>query len=140
MLSAADIEKRILNFKNIKMKKKLEDYLPFYIGCKMQYASHHEPQDELYTLNVNNLKEAIEFGDFIVLRPLNDMTEEEVHDCVQLGNLVYRGEKPKYFIVGWNAFSPIVTKYLLSKGFDLFGLIESGLAVNAAEIKSVSSR
>jgi hypothetical protein len=59
---------------------------------------------------------------------------------VELGNLVYYGEEPKDYVVGWSAFSPTVTKYLLSKHFDLFGLIESGLAVNAAEIKSVSSR
>ena len=31
------------------------------------------------------------------------------------------------------------TKFLLSKHFDLFGLIEAGLAVNAAELNSVSS-
>lgn len=85
------------------MKKELKDFLPLYLGCEMQYSSHHEPQDEKYILTVSNLKEAIEFGDLMVLRSLNDITIEEV---IELQN------------------------WLRQHFFDCDDLIEKGIAVS----------
>ena len=132
------------------MKKELKDYAPLYLGCKMQYASHHEPQDELYTLRIDNLQEAIEFGDFLVLRQLNNMTKMEkiiVFDY-EMNHDTYADSKVKAVdtwiermdITRFRKWLPRTFKFLLSKHFDLFGLIECGLAVNATELNNVSSR
>jgi hypothetical protein len=47
----------------------LQDTMNFvkqFVGTPMQYASHHHPQNEVYILTEENLKEAIEFSDFPV--------------------------------------------------------------------------
>jgi hypothetical protein len=106
------------------MNKKIEDYLHLYLGCGMRYATHHEPQNEVYILTVENLKEAIEFKDKPILRPLSDMTEEEFYYVEQ--HKIYQGEIVQTFPLG----AAELTKFLLSKHFDLFGLIEAGLAVD----------
>lgn len=77
-----------------------------------------------------------------VLRPLNDMTEEE-----QRQSYVLAGWEPEYSYEmldepdrkeETNLISligrPNVWNYLLSKHFDLFGLIESGEAVDKTKV------
>lgn len=81
----------------------------------------------------------------LILRPLSSMTEDEAWELAE----IYTGEKITYVRIGSgqiifnylegtevqeNCFdilsvSPNSFLYLLSKSFDLFGLIESGLAV-----------
>jgi len=110
--------------------KDIKDYLHLYLGCQMGYASHHEPQNATYTLTVENFKEAIEFGDPIHLRPLSSMTEDEKTDAVYpmlYGLTTLEGDEN----IGQSAE---LTKYLLSKHFDLFQLIEAGLAIDATKI------
>lgn len=62
----------------------IKDYLKYYIGCQMMYSSHHEPQDEQYTLSFDNIKEAIAFGDRPILRRLCSITEEEMRQLLIL--------------------------------------------------------
>jgi len=173
-------------------QREIRDYLHLYLGCEMQYSTHHEPQYEKYILSSENLKEAIEFEDLPILRPLSDMTDREVLDVVAI---VLRKEidflkvewtpKRDYVVVHYNTWLPQsdyekerwercelniaiaddftiynhanyikgnstgvsneplykqheATRYLLSKGFDLFGLIEEGLAIDKTkgEIKT----
>lgn len=70
-----------------------------------------------------------------ILRKLEDMTEEEAEQCAILTgkSKIYSGrywQHNKSFmnITQYQAFN--VTAYLLSKSFDLFGLIEAGEAID----------
>lgn len=46
------------------------EWIKYYIpNIKAQYATHHEPQDELYTITDENRKEAIAFSDIVQLQP-----------------------------------------------------------------------
>jgi len=113
------------------MAKELKDYLHLYLGC----AVHDLFDDDtkvLYSVcygeNICYLKskngvihkrkiEEIE----ISLRPLSDMTEEEK------GNVC--GTDWTYTDGGWE-YTPETFLFLLSKHFDLFGLIDGGLAID----------
>jgi hypothetical protein len=118
---------------NSKRKMKdLKDYLHLYLGCDIDFEDEHgdirtgklvrvkynhqcpaviDCRGKRYYRNTEELQ--------LHLRLLTDMTEEE--------------KKAVYTIKGENAFNEFEaqsTLFLLSKHFDLFGLIESGLAID----------
>lgn len=70
-----------------------------------------------------------------ILRDLSDMTEEEKLHLYGMGfthnSKGLQIEHPQK----WPTFKPLQFLYLLSKGFDLFGLIPAGLAINAKDLK-----
>jgi hypothetical protein len=121
------------------MKKNIEDYLPYYLGCKI---AHPKSQNgDTWTLTVSDLTDAAEWlqkGHRPILRPLSDLTEEEAAEvavisykadafkvkdtAVMLGRYLVKERKFE------NAFE--VTHHLLSKHFDVFELIEAGLAID----------
>lgn len=113
------------------MEKKITDYLHFYLGqeCKWRVLSD---SDEEWTKSNVDLKmldvlyDRQPFEIKPILRPLSNMTQEEFRDTELSSH-------PKF----WTALptdeyhmklSSVV--YMLKKGFDLFGLIESGLAID----------
>lgn len=138
----------------------LSEVIHYYIGQKMLYSSHHEPQNEPYILSLSNIEEAIKFGDRIILRRLESMTEKEMRELYRVKGLwafipdshikrIYFKEDNKNCIQyefdgpgggsGWrtgteymylNQLWPTQFHYLLSEGFDLFGLIPSGQAID----------
>lgn len=129
--------------------KEIKDYLPFYLGCQVGYASHHEPQDATYTLTAENLKEAMDFNDPPHLRPLSDMTEEEAIELAKIHKYdipedngvreelinIYSDDGELHL---GKPYLPISMYkdgllWLLKQGFDLFGLIESGLAISKTQ-------
>jgi hypothetical protein len=89
-----------------------------------------------------------------ILRPLSDMTdgekifiisnyikpgwtgkqllEDNEDDWAMRVRHIEHGEKSVY--VSKKKFEPWLLKYLLSKGFDLFGLIEAGLAIETPSL------
>lgn len=102
------------------MTKDIKDYLHLYLGCQVLIDGEtlvtlvgfsHTYDIELY---VNNQWLHHRFCK-LLLRPLSDMTDEEMDE-------VWYGPSER-------------TRYLLSKGFDLFGLIEAGLAIDATTLK-----
>jgi hypothetical protein len=97
----------------------------------MRYATHHEPQDEPYLLTAANLDQAIYFGDRPILRSLSSMTEGEKLELYKelYGDDAYSVIRLK-FNLSTDSLSPNGFCYLLSKHFDLFGLIENKLAIN----------
>jgi hypothetical protein len=119
------------------MKNKI-DYLHLYLGCEVAVQGEerrgyltgvtngaHECEIQ-YQLadNPHHLEEEPEWANsedvMLVLRPLSDMTEEE------------RNGMPKSSMMITSQglyYTPDLTHYLISKHFDLFGLIESGLAI-----------
>lgn len=138
--------------------KDIKDYIQFYLGCDVQWARNSlqtpskakllcynicgecvlENKDNQFQVNISLIKP--------ILRPLSSMTEEEakhlfvLHFDADPEKIVYShfDEVENYHIAEWDnrrfaiylkALSPDAFIYLLSKGFDLFGLIESNLAV-----------
>lgn len=130
------------------MKKELKDYLPFYLGAQVrwQYYDYEENCWTVWqTLTIGNLLTLLTDKSVskieIQLRHLSDMTAEEFNEFQILAD----NDSSKMVLI--ESVKEIVTnlfhqfeasKYLLSKHFDLFGLIEAGLAVNAAELKTVT--
>lgn len=180
-------------------ERKLSDYLPFYLGCEVEYegvlngkelkaelqANKHDvfyipkiqeikgmkrgflreirvSQDGSYTVckvGRRGLKSFWGVPDFkLVLRPLSDMTEEDVISwgdvtvshtpyCVELDSKDDFGEFTEIYPDGSilskskddGEMRPInggeLFRLLLSKGFDLFNLIPDGLAIDKSTLK-----
>ena len=126
--------------------KDIKQYLHLYLGCEIETdisfsISHHSPVS-YKKLDADNYGKIIgelsvsEWSRYCkpILRPLSSMTEEEAFECF---GSQWDGDEPTMKSMvkedGWELmhFAPTHFKYLLSKGFDLFGLIESGLAIGA---------
>lgn len=123
--------------------KSINDYLHLYIGCELfgiYYCDESERRGiltgvtnggteceiQFYLEDGINVSEEPDWQESnkvkLILRPLNSMTEEEDTEVLELNNWVQFDYDRKFN-------TPECFKYLLSKGFDLFGLIESGLAI-----------
>lgn len=83
----------------------------------------------------------------LVLRPLSSMTEEDFIDCKVMSEKLVRGfgdqQKLKFKVDGFGGFTiyktdAYVTQWLLSKGFDLFGLLEKGEAIDATKVEKLN--
>ncbi|MEO7044702.1 MAG: hypothetical protein ABI091_05295 [Ferruginibacter sp.] len=128
------------------MKKELKDYLHLYLNSSISVFifpdesitdGHLDKYRKDYPngiynplLTFNNYKQFLNDGYKPILRPLSDMTDDE--DCERL-NFYYDYDNAKY--LDKTIIEAEVTKYLLSKHFDIFGLIEAGLAIDATKIK-----
>lgn len=124
--------------------KNIKDYLHLYLGFGMYnqgLADHlykkgipYTPQklrtvgsDGLFWVGSEEDSREMSTTNFKpILRPLSDMTNED-EEATGL-NATYE--------YGHHTFTPSEFIYFLSKGFDLFGLIESGLAIDATKIKN----
>jgi hypothetical protein len=123
--------------------KNIKDYLHLYIGCQCQMMGQ---EDETQTFKLTG----VSFDDtqnvwwayfaateemyaviedvFPILRPLADITEDEAKE----GRKMFSNMADSDYSQGeiWAA----QTRHWLSKGFDLFGLIESGLAIDKTKL------
>lgn len=70
----------------------------------------------------------------LILRPLNDMTEKEFNYCYKKG-WTNHYESQSAYTATMGVMEPEEFLYLLSKHFDLFCLIGSGLAINKTTLK-----
>ena len=124
--------------------KKIEDYIHFYLGCPCQYLMlgrgivSEVSIDSKYGIlvsvkldgSIKHIQCPLSYIKLIV-RPFSDMTEEEKSEAHEL-----------YFTGAYETLLPYfgiahyeLTRWLLSKHFDLFGLIEDGLAINSTTLK-----
>lgn len=133
------------------MDKKIEDYLHLYLGCDVTIGNWF-PKDYskkvLESVEPSRKVAAIGFyyynGETCttstrwelpivdikpILRQLSDMTEEEANKSDALGSDEINGQL---------VLSPEAILYLLSKHFDLFGLIESGLAIDKSTLNQTT--
>lgn len=117
----------------------IRQYLHLYIGCQVEAIVHYQTtsrrvQGKLVGVDngipILRLKDinGIEWdNDYktneitLILRPLSSMTEEERNEL--------RALQPAGEDMFWVKNLGIPAFYMLSKGFDLFGLIDSGLAI-----------
>lgn len=129
------------------MEKKLSDYLHLYIGAKAKMPGHDVIVSHALLADEYAMRH---YGIRLYLRPLSTMTEDEGreyathygikghHPCtiteknghvkIAIG---YKDHGASLFPMGQFGQKPESLRYLLSKHFDLFGLIESGLAINS---------
>ena len=121
------------------MKKKIEDYLHLYYGTECMFGVTVPGQemkmykDIIGARIIHNINAKL--GDCKpILRPMNDMSNDEALECsIQQAKI---REVPYPELSDW-AYR---VDWMLKKGFDLFGLIDEGLAVNACELKTGCSR
>lgn len=126
------------------MKKKIDDYLHFYLGFDLcgLYGKDQKTIFELWKVKWGRKRDvflnlvardgktlitdgaAIKFKP--ILRPLTDITQEECDIYNSKSNTLYSLADLKNQIIQ----EASTTQYLLSRGFDLFGLIEEGLAID----------
>lgn len=113
------------------MKTDIREVLHFYLGCESYWAEDGMKSTYSRKIDYDMLKEA----DWIkpLLRPLSSMTEEEFNEMYfkMPGGVEIESRatvEPKRFDI-----TPHQVKYLLSKGFDLFGLIDSSQALDISK-------
>lgn len=107
------------------MEKKISDYLHLYYGCECIPYKGGFDSVTIHSIINPEIRE-------IALRPLSDMTEEEMLEC---GNMIYDFSSepelnkwtPEDFRIG---LAPEQLLWLIKKHFDLFGLIDANLAIN----------
>ena len=124
--------------------KEIKDYLPFYLGCqaKVIFARNEAAPEIGELIEVGKNMAFVETGKHEyyecmpyevkpILRPLSDMTEEEKTELKL--NLFQFANLENYNEVLWRFEQ---TRFLLSKHFDLFGLIPAGLAIDKTKINN----
>lgn len=120
-------------------KLTFKDVAHLYIGCKMIDVETNEigvltHVDNTQTISVNDEIDYHPYESKPALRPLSDMTDVELNKC---GNMICDFSKyPRLSKHEWSDFydgflHPLQFHYLISHHFDLFGLIESGEAIDA---------
>jgi hypothetical protein len=134
--------------------KNIKDYLHFYLGCEciINWENpEYEENGKVRKLDSLRIYEMLtEYPEAIckpILRPLSDMTEEEAKQFYvsdgwgeNLENIVVTDGGIDFTIArtsGYCIFSrlrPSSFLTLLSKGFDIFGLIDAGLAIDKTKI------
>ena len=116
--------------------KKIEDYLHLYLGCEAKVDVENELGQLLAIVLSERIQLGIGFGFNnrairlhyseevkLILRPLSDMTDEE---SKKVNFPVFNKNGTPLL----NMWFPEDFLYLLSKHFDLFGLIDAGLAID----------
>lgn len=119
------------------MEEEPKEYMNLYLGCRV-YGEDYGARLVVVGLLGNDqqkyriLKSAMSITDDfdfdkhkLILRQTIDMTDTEKKEY----NSLFNSSIPLTIV------DAIRTKYLLSKHFDLFGLIESGLAIDAKTLK-----
>jgi hypothetical protein len=132
--------------------KDIKDYLHLYLGSEC-FSDTGVTVRRLITLSLLQKSEQ-EFASITpILRPLSDMTEEEKINLFTLsfGNhrfthfgydpieCIILADKDERIRVGLsvNSMSADAFRFCLARGFDLFGLIEDGLAIDKTTLKEM---
>lgn len=110
------------------MKKEIKDYFHLYYGCEFRSIEMYD--EEYITRRIDMINPKAHEVWKPTLRPLSDMTEEERKEVEFKREILYdiherNSKDPDTLIMCGD-----ITKYLLKQGFDLFGLIEAGLAID----------
>lgn len=128
----------------------IKNYLHFYLGHKVIYNGN---EYYLESLQCYSLKYGERKGCFImidaddclwvrpdeikpILRQLSDMTEEE-HEAYETFYMRLESEREEdHHSICEVEIAARTTHWLLSKSFDLFGLIDAGLAINSTTLNN----
>lgn len=116
------------------MQKAIEVYLPFYIGCETSLGRLKglRPGMVFTESEKGDVREHNSFGAGfeikLLLRKLNSLSDEQSRELIAKGFSIGR---PRGY-----SFSPEAFLYLLSLQVDLFGLIDSGMALDLSVINT----
>lgn len=127
--------------------KNIKDYLHLYLGCEVQYVEYYNTVIKngiLVEMPIGGTEWGVvnEQGDREysfeqeikpILRPLSDMTEDENKETSKLYFDFMEKQRPSTRDITMMAH---MTTWFLSKYFDLFGLIESGLAIDKTKLNT----
>lgn len=133
------------------MKKEIKDYLHLYLGCDYQdqFGGLGNINEHTFLVMFDAAKRNVPFK--LLLRPLSDMSEDEKLYIVEAITYSHVRFSSKDSILGSfdadrynkkhnNELYPDEFLYLLKQGFDLFGLIESGLAIDKTKTLTKTSQ
>jgi hypothetical protein len=140
--------------------KNIRDYLHFYLGCECLYypkGLKYLPQrGRLLAMDLFEEKAELRdnAGNAInrplltkpqtpylkpLLRLLSSITDEEKRELLRINDDFGGNNILSFFKLNrnvnfyFNSANPFIVQYLLSKGFDLFGLIDAGLALDKSK-------
>ena len=144
-------------------EKKLQDYIPYYIGCRCLntwFPDGHEMYNNNWILNSIDITSPKPFRldnqddttwtDSIkpILRRLESITDEECWEMDEIDTIWVKNTSHEYKsnrlylykekCIKFNNISPGIFNYLLKKHFDLFGLIDSKLAIDSATLPKIN--
>jgi hypothetical protein len=110
-------------------------HLYFYTQCLLKrFDSPNYYQDEygkLFQIHNGTSIESIK----PILRPLSDITADE-SDCLwHEAEYLYFESTPNGTLYRKHELSPKTFTYLLKQGFDIFGLIENGEAIDKTKLQ-----
>jgi len=121
--------------------KEIKDYLHLYLGCEVMLPDGFINKMVISSDDTHkeiSLWLAILTKCKLILRPLSDMTQEEAIEVWRLCHPTDIQTKAyqviDYYRHNINFYESIEWLFLLSKHFDLFGLIEAGLAIDKTKI------
>lgn len=132
----------------------LKDYLHYYLNCRVKVANERYIDGGYIgtILGVTETQLLVDTGSSDgwedikycapILRPLSDITDEEKiemfdAECSDVSRITTIKKKIK-FVDEWllsQRFGSASFHYLLKQGFDLFSLIENGLAIDKKTLK-----
>lgn len=136
----------------------IKDYLHLYLGCQVIGTYNDASGSKGYLTGVTNggydceiqfiledginVEEEPQYNEVKdvkpILRPLSDMTEDEVEFIgIELKAGTMNAEFIRTSKYCWTLVhtEPEVFRFLLSNHFDLFGLIDAGLAIDKTTLK-----
>jgi len=133
------------------MKTKFSDVAHLYLGCRIKIGESDKIEN-IKMVSAFSICTGTNFHEVPlwyktsackpILRPLSSMTEEEKEDLkIVMGpswsgeNLLPIIESSRHLNLFFNKTNPTVVAWLLKKGFDLFGLIESSQAIASTAIE-----
>ena len=129
--------------------KDIKDYLHLYLGCEV-HDFVNDKVGRLFRVSTNGVCKVLHSVQWslhphefkLILRPLSVMTEEEAvfikrvlrdnHGIDTIKTVLQNGWHLGHISANASQMFEI-TRYLLSKSFDLFRLIEAGLAIDATK-------
>lgn len=135
------------------MVKSLHNYLHLYLGqkcrCKYPYSSDAEKIVTITPVNLHELLNEVEYC-YPVLRSVDSLTAPEFEEfkivlgypnknatltTVNKEYIEYTYTKSKQYNglkshILFTKISPEAVRFLLAKGFDIFGLIDAGIAID----------
>lgn len=106
-----------------------KDYLHLYLGCDTDKGKliGIELNKAVCMMDDLSIVEGNIYSLKLILRPLSDMTEEEASESRKIFDSMVAADKLNCEIEAAR------TLFALSKGFDLFGLIDAGLAIKKSD-------
>lgn len=122
------------------MSKNITDYLHFYLGCNIQFKG----QEKKGKINIENLWQLVsvhqmtykKIATIEAMGCVKSLAPEDIKPILRPLSSLEGKEKEWYG--NRREFDGLEFLYLLKQGFDIFGLIEQGLAIDKTTLNKQS--